>query len=227
VDRLEGWQAPLRLMCQGRASGSGCWSQVQGAAPGAGASQALATALTIAVVLPLLWRRRAPLAVFAIIFAAALVQVFISQELTDETSPCLSRSTPSPPMSRPGELAAAAALEGGAVLAVLRFITPGMKQAWLWAVGSGLVSAAGLLGYYVRGRRANLAALVDRAARLEREREQEAELAASAERARIAREMHDIVAYNIAVMIALAEGAAYTTKQDPDQAATWPGRRSP
>jgi signal transduction histidine kinase len=148
------------------------------------------------------------------------VQVFLSQELTDDLALLVAFYTVAahgPP--RP-ILAAAAALEGGAVLAVLRFTAPGMKQAWLWAAASGLVSAAGLLGYYVRGRREYLAALVDRAARLELEREREAELAASAERARIAREMHDIVAHNIAVMIALAEGAAYTTKQDPDQAVT-------
>ena len=55
----------------------------------------------------------------------------------------------------------------------------------------------------------------DRAARLERERDQQAQLAAAAERARIAREMHDIVAHNLSVMIALADGAAFAAAAFP------------
>ena len=59
---------------------------------------------------------------------------------------------------------------------------------------------------------------MDRAERLERERDHQAQLAAAAERVRIAREVHDIVAHNIAVMIALADGAAYTAEASPGQA---------
>ena len=71
-----------------------------------------------------------------------------------------------------------------------------------------------------------LASLVSRAERLERERDAQAQLAVSAERARIAREMHDIIAHNIAVMIALADGATYTVAGDPGQAATLMGEVS-
>jgi signal transduction histidine kinase len=191
-----------------------------------GMRQAPATALILVMVLPLLWRRRAPFAVFAVIFAAALVQVFLSQELTDDLALLVAFYTVAADEPPRRVLAAVVALEGGAVLVVLRLIPAGVKQASLWAFATGLVGAAGLLGYYVRGRREHLAALVDRAERLEREREREAQLAASAERTRIAREMHDIVAHNIAVMIALAEGAAYTVKQDPDQAVTIMGHVS-
>jgi signal transduction histidine kinase len=69
-------------------------------------------------------------------------------------------------------------------------------------------------------------ALVDQAERLERERDQQAQLAAAAERVRIAREVHDIVAHNIAVMIALADGAAYTAEARPDQATSLMGQVS-
>ena len=62
----------------------------------------------------------------------------------------------------------------------------------------------------MRARRAYLASVDDRAERLERERDQQALLAAAGERARIAREMHDIVAHNLSVMIALADGASLT-----------------
>ena len=70
---------------------------------------------------------------------------------------------------------------------------------------SGLVGAALGLGLYFATRHAYLAELRDRAARLERERDQQGALAAAAERARIAREMHDIVAHHLTVMVTLTD----------------------
>lgn len=95
-----------------------------------------------------------------------------------------------------------------------------------WTSSSTLVVATWFTGYYVRTRRSYLASLVSRAERLERERDTQAQLGASAERARIAREMHDIIAHNIAVMIALADGATYTAASNPGQAATLMGEVS-
>ncbi len=83
---------------------------------------------------------------------------------------------------------------------------------------SGLMLAALFLGTTVRARRLYLQSLEERAARLERERDQQAELAAARERTRIAREMHDIVAHSLSVMITLADGAVATVKRDPDVA---------
>ena len=63
-------------------------------------------------------------------------------------------------------------------------------------------------------------------ARLERERDQQAQLATAAERARIAREMHDVVAHNVSVMIALADGAAATpSSTSPSAPSARCGRR--
>ena len=70
----------------------------------------------------------------------------------------------------------------------------------------------------MRQRRALLISLHEKAARLEVERDQEGRLGAAAERARIAREMHDIVAHNLSVMIALADGATYAMPGSPDRA---------
>jgi signal transduction histidine kinase len=84
---------------------------------------------------------------------------------------------------------------------------------------SALLAASVLLGITTRTRRAYLAQLEERARRLERERDQQAQLAVAAERARIAREMHDIVAHNLAVMVALADGAAFTVTTAPRRAA--------
>jgi len=66
-----------------------------------------------------------------------------------------------------------------------------------------------------RARQDMLAALIDRAERLEVERDQQARIATAAERTRIAREMHDIVAHSLSVIIAQADGGRYVVRQDP------------
>ncbi len=73
-------------------------------------------------------------------------------------------------------------------------------------------------GRLTRVRRAYLLELEDRAARLERERDAQAKVAVAAERARIARELHDVVAHNVSVMIVQADGAAYVMDNSPQQA---------
>ncbi|WP_441245466.1 sensor histidine kinase [Kitasatospora sp. McL0602] len=73
-------------------------------------------------------------------------------------------------------------------------------------------------GRLTRVRRAYLVELEDRAARLERERDAQAKVAVAAERARIARELHDVVAHNVSVMIVQADGAAYVMENSPQQA---------
>jgi signal transduction histidine kinase len=77
---------------------------------------------------------------------------------------------------------------------------------------------AWVLGDSVRTRRAYLAHLEERAARLEREREAQSKVAVAAERARIARELHDVVAHNVSVMVVQADGAAYVMDAAPEQA---------
>ncbi|MET8132801.1 MULTISPECIES: sensor histidine kinase [unclassified Streptomyces] len=77
---------------------------------------------------------------------------------------------------------------------------------------------AWVLGDSIRTRRAYLAQLEERAARLEKEREAQAKVAVAAERARIARELHDVVAHNVSVMVVQADGAAYVMDSAPDQA---------
>ncbi|MGW0824323.1 sensor histidine kinase [Streptomyces sp. NPDC002845] len=77
---------------------------------------------------------------------------------------------------------------------------------------------AWVLGDSLRTRRAYFAQLEERAARLEREREAQSKVAVAAERARIARELHDVVAHNVSVMVVQADGAAYVLDTAPDQA---------
>ncbi|PGH49779.1 sensor histidine kinase [Streptomyces sp. Ru87] len=76
---------------------------------------------------------------------------------------------------------------------------------------------AWVLGDSLRTRRAYYAQLEERAARLEKEREAQAKMAVAAERARIARELHDVVAHNVSVMVVQADGAAYVLDSSPEQ----------
>ncbi|MFI6584697.1 sensor histidine kinase [Embleya sp. NPDC050493] len=81
-----------------------------------------------------------------------------------------------------------------------------------------LLAIAWVLGDSMRTRRAFYAELEERATRLEFERDQQAQIAAAAERARIARELHDVVAHNVSVMVVQADGAAYAIESSPDRA---------
>jgi signal transduction histidine kinase len=75
--------------------------------------------------------------------------------------------------------------------------------------------AAWLLGAYVRTRREYLRAVEERAAQLEREQEANARRAAAEEQARIAREVHDVVAHNLSVIIVQATAADEVFASDP------------
>ncbi|WP_328926939.1 sensor histidine kinase [Streptomyces sp. NBC_00190] len=77
---------------------------------------------------------------------------------------------------------------------------------------------AWVLGDSLRTRRAYYAQLIERNQRLENQREAQAKVAVAAERARIARELHDVVAHNVSVMVVQADGAAYVMDVAPEQA---------
>src|SRR5262249_13307646 len=91
-------------------------------------------------------------------------------------------------------------------------VDSGLAAALLFA---GPALLAWVLGDSMRYRRAYYASLEDRAARLEQERDAQARIAAVAERARIARELHDVIAHNVSVMVVQADGASYALGADP------------
>lgn len=88
------------------------------------------------------------------------------------------------------------------------------NAAFLAAITAG-VWAVGMLR---RSRMREVHSLRERARLLELERVQEAELAAVGERTRIAREMHDIIAHTLTVVIAQADGGRYAAAKDPEAA---------
>ena len=116
------------------------------------------------------------------------------------------------------------ALAGGLcapTIAALRW-PPENESAWTWIVYTAFMTVpfalAWVLGDSLRTRRAYYAQLEERAARLEREREAQSKVAVAAERARIARELHDVVAHNVSVMVVQADGAAFVLDTAPDRA---------
>ncbi|MFF9320393.1 sensor histidine kinase [Streptomyces sp. NPDC014735] len=112
---------------------------------------------------------------------------------------------------------------GAAGLAQLRWPAETGQSGWFQQVFVAIVMTvpfvlAWVLGDSMRTRRAYFNQLEERAARLEREREAQSKVAVAAERARIARELHDVVAHNVSVMVVQADGAAYVMDAAPDQA---------
>jgi signal transduction histidine kinase len=111
----------------------------------------------------------------------------------------------------------------GSAIAIAKWAPEHAVRDW-WTLGEvlavfwGPAITAWLLGDMMRWRRSYYKELEERAARLERERDAHAQIAAAAERARIARELHDVVAHNVSVMVVQADGAAYALDSSPERA---------
>jgi signal transduction histidine kinase len=165
-----------------------------------------AVVVQVALTLPLIVRRVWPSAVFTWLFLVSAAAGLWDVRLVVSFALVVALYTIAAYEPRRRALVAAVLLEGAVIIAVIRLASSSWWHAAI--LGSGMVGAALGLGLYAATRRAYLKELHDRAERLERERDQQQELAAAAERGRISREMHDIVAHHLAVMIALSEGAA-------------------
>ncbi len=179
-------------------------------------SVAAMSALQAGLLLPLLWRRRRPLAAFGAVWAVFVLQWSLDVALRADVALFIALYS----LALHGRLrqlpwACGAGAAGMALVAVR--VSPAVS---VWDALFFLLStatAALALGLVVRIRRAQLAGLRDRAARLEIERDQRSRLAAATERARVAREMHDIVGHNLSVIITLADAGAYATDTAPER----------
>ncbi|MBM0236043.1 sensor histidine kinase [Micromonospora sp. ATA32] len=172
--------------------------------------------LQAGLLIPLWWRRRAPLLAFYAVVAVFLVQWGAGILLRADVALLVALYS----LVLHGRLSrlpwAVPALIAAFVLVVVRL--SGVLSVWdvmffLISVGT----AATALGFAVRIRRAQLAALRDRAIQLEIERDQRSKLAAATERTRVAREMHDIVGHSLSVIITLADGGAYAADAAPER----------
>ncbi|MEW5629944.1 histidine kinase [Streptomyces hydrogenans] len=177
----------------------------------------LVVVLSLALSLPLYARRRRPTTVLAVMAAAAFVSeasgAFL-QAAYLQMLPLFHIALTRPPRR----------LLWAFVLLMVPVVTGALRfdgETWHIHVTSALWAYLGvaLLGITVRSRRDHTAGLVDRARRLEVERDQEVRLAAASERARIAREMHDIIGHNLSVITGLADGGRYAAAKSPERAA--------
>lgn len=176
----------------------------------------LVLAMSVMFSAPLLWRRSHPLAVLLFmapfslvnIWTGAVIQAAFLQEIV------IFNIALRQPMRT-------LAWSGAIVLAPLVIGSGHFPDDWdrVFVPHLYAFTFAALVGIVVRTRKEYTEALVDRANRLERERDQQAQLAAAAERTRIAREMHDIIGHNLSVITGLADGGAYAAAKSPERAA--------
>ncbi|MGW2485066.1 sensor histidine kinase [Streptomyces sp. NPDC001571] len=173
-------------------------------------------ALTSLSVLPLVWRRRAPVAVtLAVLAAGAAYKLTLDGPGQPLPYPGLiavySVAALSPARKRVGVAALVAVLIGPSVALNSQDVKELMFSFFVFG-------AAYVLGRLTHTRQAYTAAVEDRAAQLERANRIEAEQAAARERARIAREMHDILSHAVSIMIVQAEAGPLAVRAAPDRA---------
>jgi signal transduction histidine kinase len=176
--------------------------------------------ITLLVVVPVAVRRRFPAGAFATFVIAGLWQLAINQPSGADVAVLVLLYTVA--AYRPRRLSIPAlitCLIGSAVALIVWVPAPtGYRliiQVLLFGgLFGGMALLAWVLGDSMRYRRGYYAALEDRAARLEAERDAQAKIAAAAERARIARELHDVIAHHVSVMVVQADGAGYALRSD-------------
>ena len=183
---------------------------------------AFSVLLCVAAAVPLAWRRRFPLTVYAVVFSITVLH----DELRYRSGgPALAS------LLALYAVAAHARTRRAALLTLLvsylgiasALVPPGGED----SVGDVVVvcvflTVAWVLGDNMRIRRAYVTAVEERAERLERERDAEARRAVLEERTRIARELHDVVAHGMSVMVVQA-GAARRTLERAAQRTLEPG----
>jgi signal transduction histidine kinase len=181
------------------------------ASPRAGVVQALLVA-TVAV------RRTRPSVVYLIACAIAFAQWLLGFPLLGDGALLVGLYTVAAHESRIRALAAAVLLEAGVFMAALKWELAGTAPRSLLFL-TGTVVAALFAGWTVASGGRYLAWMDERARRLAIERDQQATIAAAAERTRIARELHDIVSHSLSVVITLADAAAVVSHSDPGREA--------
>lgn len=173
------------------------------------------------VTVPLAWRRRHPFAVGAVICAAVLSAVATTVPTEVSVSPLLPLLLAAYSLGvhddRRWTPWLGLAMVSTTVVAVAILIH---STVWGDYVFPTFIIALGWFGgRLVRSRTLLTAELHEEAVRAEEERERHAELAVAEERRRIARELHDVVAHSMSVMVVQAGGARRIGERDPARAA--------
>ena len=186
--------------------------------PDLAGGRAVHSLLVLGFSLPLLARRRSPVAVLAAVLAATLVQYDLGAGLGQPFfAVVVALYAVGAHAGRPATWVGPIAVAALAVWVDVPRLQQGdpwdeVVPAWFVLVG------VWVLGRWVRHRRAEAEALARRAAQAERDVEERARAAVGEERARIARELHDLVAHSMGVIVLQAQGAQRALDRDPEQA---------
>ena len=172
--------------------------------PISGAARVARPVALVVCAVALLLRHRRPVLTLAAVLAVTLAVNYGPIVVLPTLLAVLTVTTDSEPPT---------VVTAGAVSAVLVILAPalhGRPLESLAQIVSRLVAIgmAVAFGLYLRARAAHVEGLRDRARRLERERELLAIQAVADERVRIARELHDVVAHNVSLMVVQAQAAA-------------------
>jgi signal transduction histidine kinase len=174
----------------------------------------LASGLTLAGCAALTLRRRRPVAVLAVMIAVMLAAAPVPSS-TKVTSVPLLVALYTVTAHRPRRVWLTGAMASGIALVVAAWPT---TRSFVVVTGLVWPVAAAAIGVAVANRRLWAAAVEARALHAEATREQEAYRRVVAERLRIARELHDVLAHGIAVISVQSGMAAHLIRSRPEQA---------
>jgi signal transduction histidine kinase len=175
--------------------------------------------LVLAGIVPLAWRRTRPLVAGSFVVAAEVVALFIGVGGVGFLGSVVAVYSIG---AHTSGLARTRVMSAIAVTVTLLFVAgwiDGLSLLNEFVTTGGLLITAFVLGDNLRRRREHITGLADRAERAERERELLAEQRVAAERTRIARDLHDVVAHSVSVMVIQAAAARRSLVSSPDQAA--------
>lgn len=175
--------------------------------------------VSVGLCAPYLLRRRHPLWVFLAICAVCLTQSVLDEGILGANVMVLfALYNVATRFGLAISLPAATVAVGCLLVA---FAPPLAEYETKFGIGSNLVLvtvAAWLLGAVLRVRRAYIGSLTERARQLEQEKESQARIIAAEERARIAREIHDVVSHSLSVVVLMTDGAIAKVHEDPERA---------
>jgi signal transduction histidine kinase len=179
--------------------------------------------LLLLITLPLAWRRRAPLAVVSMVAAAGAVQAVLFDRSTQPSTQLwlavlIVLYSVAAHTERRDALLGGALVAAGTLAIDVRHLAAGQRSWGEVASEWSLFLGVWLLGRYLHGWRLKAWRQEARADQLELDREERARAAVAQERSRIARELHDIVAHGISVMVVQARGGRRVLTLDTEEA---------
>jgi signal transduction histidine kinase len=177
---------------------------------------ALGVTLALLQTVPLLWRRVAPVTVLAVT-ALAMLLYFALGYFPSFASFGFLLALYTVAAHRDRRISIPAAVASGAVVLLILVISrEPIEVDTIFAEGL-VVGAVWFIGDGLRLKRSQVIVLEDRATRLERERAEAAHKAVAEERRVIARELHDMVAHNVSVIVAQSAAAQRVFDADPEE----------